>query len=62
LALRLVTAHSRCATSLLPLRGISRTYRLTNKPVPTRHSYYVPNVLKPLQVSNTHTLHCVNEL
>lgn len=39
----------RCATSLLPLRGISRTYRLTNKPVPTRHSYYVPNVLKPLQ-------------
>lgn len=35
----------RCVESLQPLRGIIATYRYTNKTVPTRHSYYVPNIL-----------------
>jgi len=38
-----------CAAALLPLRGITRTYRLTNKPAPKRPSFYVPSILKPLQ-------------
>jgi len=39
----------KCEYSLLPLRGITRTYRLTNKPMPHRPSYYVANILRPLQ-------------
>ncbi|KAL6064293.1 Conserved oligomeric Golgi complex subunit 2 [Balamuthia mandrillaris] len=39
---------SKCEHGLQPLKGITQTYRLTNKPVPTKHSYYVSNILRPL--------------
>lgn len=39
---------TRCAEALKQLRGIATTYRMTNKPMPTRPSAYVPTVLKPL--------------
>jgi len=38
-----------CTDALQPLRGILATYRMTNKPPPTQHSRFVPNVLKPLR-------------
>jgi hypothetical protein len=34
---------------LRQLRGITATYRMTNKPMPTRHSHFVPGVLAPLR-------------
>ncbi|EXC04126.1 Conserved oligomeric Golgi complex subunit 2 [Morus notabilis] len=34
---------------LRQLKGITATYRMTNKPIPTRHSPYVAAVLRPLE-------------
>ncbi|KAM7272348.1 hypothetical protein ACFE04_027011 [Oxalis oulophora] len=34
---------------LRQLKGITATYRMTNKPLPTRHSPYVTGVLRPLK-------------
>lgn len=34
---------------LRQLKGITATYRMTNKPIPTRHSPYVSAVLRPLE-------------
>ena len=45
-AVALVVA--RCAEALKQLRGIATTYRMTNKPMPTRPSAYVAAVLRPL--------------
>jgi len=39
----------RCVEVLRQLRGITATYRMTNKPMPTRHSHFVPGVLAPLR-------------
>ncbi|KAK9117522.1 hypothetical protein Sjap_016469 [Stephania japonica] len=35
---------------LRQLKGITATYRMTNKPPPTRHSPYVSGVLRPMKV------------
>ncbi|PIA51192.1 hypothetical protein AQUCO_01100194v1 [Aquilegia coerulea] len=35
---------------LRQLKGITTTYRMTNKPLPVRHSPYVSGILRPLQV------------
>ncbi|XP_058103293.1 conserved oligomeric Golgi complex subunit 2 [Magnolia sinica] len=35
---------------LRQLKGITATYRMTNKPLPVRHSPYVSGVLRPLKV------------
>lgn len=34
------------------MKGITATYRMTNKPLPIRHSPYVAGVLRPLKVCN----------
>jgi hypothetical protein len=39
----------KCVEVLRQLRGITATYRMTNKPLPTRHSHFVPGVLAPLK-------------
>ena len=39
----------RCVESLKQLKGITATFRMTNKPMPTRHSHFVPTILAPLQ-------------
>ena len=39
----------RCCEVLKQLRGITATYRMTNKPPPTRHSHFVPGILGPLK-------------
>ncbi|KAF2311467.1 hypothetical protein GH714_024072 [Hevea brasiliensis] len=36
---------------LRQVKGITATYRMTNKPLPLRHSPYVSGVLRPLKVS-----------
>ncbi|KAM2228222.1 hypothetical protein ACFXTI_014942 [Malus domestica] len=37
------------AAELAQLKGITATYRVTNKPLPVRHSPYVAGVLRPLR-------------
>jgi len=46
----------KCVDVLKQMRGITATYRMTNKPLPTRHSHFVPGVLGPLKgfVSGDH--------
>jgi hypothetical protein len=39
----------KCVEVLRQLKGITATYRMTNKPLPTRHSHFVPGVLAPLK-------------
>ncbi|KAJ7556196.1 hypothetical protein O6H91_05G073700 [Diphasiastrum complanatum] len=39
----------KCVEVLRQLKGITATYRMTNKPLPTRHSPYVSGVLQPLK-------------
>lgn len=39
----------RCLTVLRQLRGISATYRMTARPLPTRPSHYASGVLQPLR-------------
>eukprot|EP00899_Mesostigma_viride_P006947 jgi/Mesvir1/16253/Mv08501-RA.2 len=48
----------KCVEVLKQLRGITATYRMTNKPLPTRHSHFVPGVLQPLKVG-PHTHVCL---
>ncbi|KAH7867403.1 hypothetical protein Vadar_032937 [Vaccinium darrowii] len=38
---------------LKQLKGITATYRMTNKPLPVRHSPYVSGVLRPLKARKT---------
>ncbi|KAK2978188.1 hypothetical protein RJ640_030361 [Escallonia rubra] len=40
---------------LRQLKGITATYRMTNKPQPVRHSPYVSGVLRPLKARKTET-------
>lgn len=40
----------RCCTVLKQLRAISTTYRMVNRPLPTRPSHYVAGVLTPLRL------------
>jgi hypothetical protein len=35
--------------ALKQLKGITATFRMTNKPMPTRHSHFVPMILAPLE-------------
>ena len=39
----------RCAAALKQMKGITATFRMTNKPLPTRHSHFVPGVLAPIR-------------
>eukprot|EP00271_Cylindrocystis_brebissonii_P011692 TRINITY_DN29604_c0_g1_i1.p1 TRINITY_DN29604_c0_g1~~TRINITY_DN29604_c0_g1_i1.p1 ORF type:complete len:817 (-),score=155.92 TRINITY_DN29604_c0_g1_i1:242-2692(-) len=39
----------KCIEVLGQLKGITATYRMTNKPLPVRHSHYVVGVLQPLR-------------
>lgn len=39
----------KCVEVLRQLKGITATYRMTNKPLPVRHSHYVLGVLQPLR-------------
>ncbi|DBA94077.1 TPA: hypothetical protein ACH3X1_001724 [Trebouxia sp. C0004] len=41
--------RDRCLTVLRQLRGITATYRMTARPLPTRPSHYVGGVLQPLR-------------
>ena len=46
----IVKVHvDRCVEALKQLKGITATFRMTNKPMPTRHSHFVPSILAPLQ-------------
>lgn len=46
----IVKVHvDRCFEALKQLKGITATFRMTNKPMPTRHSHFVPMILAPLQ-------------
>ena len=39
----------RCSAGLKAVRAIQTTYRMVSRPMPTRHSHYVPGVLTPLR-------------
>ncbi|KAL2613354.1 hypothetical protein R1flu_025046 [Riccia fluitans] len=39
----------KCVEALKQAKGITATYRMTNKPLPTRHSPYVASILQPLK-------------
>ncbi|TMW98307.1 hypothetical protein EJD97_004203 [Solanum chilense] len=43
------TIVEKCVEDLRQLKGITATYRMTNKPLPVRHSPYVSGVLRPLK-------------
>lgn len=43
------TLADKCVEVLKQAKGITATYRMTNKPPPTRHSAYVSIVLQPLR-------------
>lgn len=45
----IVTMVERSVEVLRQLKGITATYRMTNKPLPVRHSPYVSGVLRPLK-------------
>jgi conserved oligomeric Golgi complex subunit 2 len=38
----------RCTEALNQLKGITATFRMTNKPTPSKHSHFVPMLLQPL--------------
>ncbi|CAN0365797.1 unnamed protein product, partial [Hapterophycus canaliculatus] len=40
---------AQCTTILQAVKGITATYRMTNKPAPQRPSPFVPNVLRALR-------------
>ena len=40
---------NRCAAALKQMKGITATFRMTNKPLPTRHSHFVPGVSAPIR-------------
>lgn len=39
----------KCVEGLQAVRGITATYRMTNKEMPTKASFYVENILLPLK-------------
>jgi hypothetical protein len=39
---------SKCFENAQPAQGIPATYRLTNKPVPTKASFFVSNISVPI--------------
>eukprot|EP00850_Spirogloea_muscicola_P009839 SM000056S17957 [mRNA] locus=s56:314391:319655:+ [translate_table: standard] len=39
----------KCMEFLKQVKGVTAVYRMTNKPLPTRHSPYVPDILRPLR-------------
>ncbi|XP_030493253.2 conserved oligomeric Golgi complex subunit 2 isoform X2 [Cannabis sativa] len=43
------TLVEKSVQDLKQLKGITATFRMTNKPIPTRHSPYVSGVLRPLE-------------
>ncbi|PON72169.1 COG complex component [Trema orientale] len=43
------TLVEKSVEDLRQIKGITATYRMTNKPIPTRHSPYVSGVLRPLE-------------
>ncbi|XP_027179730.1 conserved oligomeric Golgi complex subunit 2 [Coffea eugenioides] len=43
------TLVEKSVEDLRQLKGITATYRMTNKPLPTRHSPYVSGVLRPIK-------------
>jgi len=43
------SAAGQCTEALKQLRGIVATYRMTNKPLPTRPSHFVPSFVRPLR-------------
>ncbi|CAM6106737.1 unnamed protein product [Calypogeia fissa] len=43
------TLADKCVEVLKQAKGITATYRMTNKPPPTRHSPYVSSVLQPVK-------------
>ncbi|KAL9239363.1 hypothetical protein vseg_013695 [Gypsophila vaccaria] len=43
------TLVAKSEKELLQLKGIIATYRMTNKPLPSRHSQYVPHILLPVK-------------
>jgi len=51
----IVKVHvQRCVDVLKQLKGITATFRMTNKPMPTRHSHFVPTILNALQTFLDH--------
>ncbi|KAK4486144.1 hypothetical protein RD792_008812 [Penstemon davidsonii] len=44
------TLVEKSVEDLRQLKGITATYRMTNKPLPVRHSPYVSGILRPLKV------------
>lgn len=38
----------KCTESLQPVHGIPATYRMTNKPIPTKSSYFITNISSPV--------------
>ncbi|CAI9108741.1 OLC1v1008418C2 [Oldenlandia corymbosa var. corymbosa] len=44
------TLVEKSVKDLMQLKGITATYRMTNKPLPVRHSQYVSGVLRPIKV------------
>ncbi|CAN1802306.1 Conserved oligomeric Golgi complex subunit 2 [Linum perenne] len=44
------TLKDKAEEDLKQLKGITATYRMTNKPLPVRHSPYVSGLLRPLKV------------
>eukprot|EP00240_Pyramimonas_obovata_P002752 CAMPEP_0118923858 /NCGR_PEP_ID=MMETSP1169-20130426/2236_1 /TAXON_ID=36882 /ORGANISM="Pyramimonas obovata, Strain CCMP722" /LENGTH=755 /DNA_ID=CAMNT_0006864913 /DNA_START=219 /DNA_END=2486 /DNA_ORIENTATION=- len=48
-ALCTTSVVDKCVEVLKQMRGITATYRMTNKPLPTRHSHFVPSILGPLK-------------
>lgn len=43
------TLAQSCTENLQPLRGIIATYRMSSKQAPSRHSSFVPKILRPLR-------------
>ena len=43
------TIGDRCVETLKQMKGITATFRMTNKPLPTRHSHFVPGAVAPLR-------------
>mmetsp|Transcript_18590 Transcript_18590/g.60608 ORF Transcript_18590/g.60608 Transcript_18590/m.60608 type:complete len:163 (+) Transcript_18590:883-1371(+) len=48
-SLMAASVGDKCVDVLKQLKGITATYRMTNKPLPTRHSHFVPSILAPLK-------------
>lgn len=47
--------HHTCLQVLKQAKGIVATYRMTNRPLPSRHSPYVTSILQPLKVNSSYS-------